>query len=137
MDKQQIDAIGADIQHDINNGYSAHEKICALYEAVTDGISLDRLEELCQAERDGRCVVLPFLPEETVYDVSDFFNGANQPEIYKLKDGWWNVGLGADGVKFELTYEGIMINHEDIGKTVFLTRESAEAALKEVNEHDT
>ena len=26
---------------------------------ITDGVHLDRLEEICNAEREGRCVVLP------------------------------------------------------------------------------
>lgn len=30
-----------------------------LHSAITDGIPLDRLETICNAERDGRCVVLP------------------------------------------------------------------------------
>lgn len=38
-----IEEIGADIQHDINNGYSAHEKIADLFEKITDGIDLGRL----------------------------------------------------------------------------------------------
>jgi hypothetical protein len=29
------------------------------YENITDSIPIDRLEEICQAEREGRCVVLP------------------------------------------------------------------------------
>ena len=32
---------------------------CELYEALTDGIPLDRLEMLCQAEREQRCMVIP------------------------------------------------------------------------------
>lgn len=132
-----IDEIGADIQHDINNGYSAHEKICALYEALTDSIPLDRLEEICQAEREGRCVVLPFLPPRKVYDISEFFDGTNSPDIYQMQDGWWSVGIGDDGRKFELLYDSVVIEPQEIGKTIFLTLEAAEAALKEANEHDT
>ena len=36
------------------------------FREITSGISLDRLREICDAERDGRCVVLPCKVGDTV-----------------------------------------------------------------------
>lgn len=95
------------------------------------GISLDRLEEICNAERDGRLVIVPFKRGDAVYYFGQrnciceaIVTGrlefevecpTNIPEDYRFVD---DFGL-----------------HE-IGKTVFLTREAAETALKEREQDD-
>lgn len=80
----------------------------------------ERLRELAQADRDGRCVVLPAKPDQTIYQ---WRIGDDCPSVSRL-DG---AQINADG---EITYpiwNGYLIP-EDFGKTVFLTRE--EAALR-------
>ena len=80
----------------------------------------ERLRELAQADREGRCVVLPVKPDQTIYQ---WRIGDDCPSVSRL-DG---VQINADG---EITYpiwNGYLIP-EDFGKTVFLTRE--EAALR-------
>lgn len=80
----------------------------------------DRLRELAQADREGRCVVLPAKPDQTIYQ---WRIGDDCPSVSRL-DG---AQINADG---EITYpiwNGYLIP-EDFGKTVFLTRE--EAALR-------
>lgn len=86
------------------------------------GVSADRLRELAQADRDGRCVVLPAKPDQTIYQ---WRIGDDCPSVSRL-DG---VQINADG---EITYP-IWCGHltpGDFGKTVFLTCEEAEAALR-------
>ena len=88
------------------------------------GMSPDRLRELAQADREGRCVVLPAKPDQTIYQ---WRKGDDCPSVSRL-DG---VQINADG---EITYpiwNGYLIP-EDFGKTVFLTRE--EAALRREQE---
>ncbi len=87
---------------------------------IVKGIQTDRLRELAQADREGRCVVLPVKPDQTIYQ---WRKGDDCPSVSRL-DG---VQINADG---EITYpiwNGYLIP-EDFGKTVFLTRE--EAALQ-------
>lgn len=84
------------------------------------GITPDRLLELAQADREGRCVVLPAKPDQIIYQ---WRKGDDCLSVSRL-DG---VQVNADG---EITYpiwNGYLIP-EDFGKTVFLTRE--EAALR-------
>lgn len=81
---------------------------------------IDRLRELAQADREGRCVVLPAKPDQIIYQ---WRKGDDCLSVSRL-DG---VQVNADG---EITYpiwNGYLIP-EDFGKTVFLTRE--EAALR-------
>lgn len=80
----------------------------------------ERLRELAQADREGRCVVLPAKPDQTIYQ---WRIGDDCPSVSRL-DG---VQINADG---EITYpiwNGYLIP-EDFGKTVFFTR--GEAALR-------
>ena len=87
--------------------------------------NLDRLRELAQADRDGRCVVLPCIVGDDVWinimgrtipasviSVSQF---ASTP-TFKAMHG------------VQLCY---VFKSDDVGKTVFLTREEAENKLKE------
>lgn len=73
--------------------------------------------ELAQADREGRCVVLPAKPDQIIYQ---WRKGDDCLSVSRL-DG---VQVNADG---EITYpiwNGYLIP-EDFGKTVFLTREEA------------
>lgn len=80
----------------------------------------DRLRELAQADREGRCVVLPVKPDQTIYQ---WRIGDDCPSVSRL-DG---VQINADG---EITYPiwNGYLTPGDFGETVFLTRE--EAALR-------
>lgn len=86
------------------------------------GVTPDRLRELAQADKEGRCVVLPAAPDQTIYR---WRKGDDCPSVSRL-DG---VQISGDG---EITYP-IWCGHltpGDFGKTVFLTHEEAEAALR-------
>lgn len=91
------------------------------YKALGD---YNRLRELKQADDEGRCVVLPAKPDQTIYQ---WRIGDDCPSVSRL-DG---VQINADG---EITYpiwNGYLIP-EDFGKTVFFTR--GEAALRRERE---
>ena len=104
---------------------------CALEElnAYKELGSLDRLRELAEADREGRCVVLPCKVEDDVYinilgrtlpfTVISISQMASTP-TFKAQHG------------IRLVY---IFKADDVGETVFMTREEAEAALK-VREQD-
>lgn len=95
-----------------------------LYMDACGELPLKRIRELAQADRDGRCVVLPAKPDQTIYQ---WRKGDDCPSVSRL-DG---VQISGDG---EITYP-IWCGHltpGDFGKTVFLTRE--EAALRREQE---
>lgn len=99
-----------------------------LKEPEQAGIS--RLRELAQADRDGRCVVLPCKLHDKVFFIE---NGCvKETEVdsfHNWTSGRWKISTHTDRM-FD-HWKGYEIDFSGIGKTVFLTRESAEAALKE------
>lgn len=85
-----------------------------------DDYDLDRLRELVEADRDGRCVVLPCKIGDTLYRIQRFKRGKSwrkEAEYIRTvelnKNNFWRV-----------VFEG------ELGETVFLTREAAENALQ-------
>ena len=101
---------------------------------LCQGCDLDRMEELAEADRAGRLVVLPCKVGDTLWVARNPWTGEllKKPlDVYvngmKMYSHGLYVNLLFDTRKINGTrdYE---INH--IGKTVFLTREEAEAALE-------
>ena len=90
---------------------------------------LDRLEKLAEADRDGRVVVLPCKAGDTVYEVtsrktiSEYRVKAIRVELFCTFIEWDIVAGFVDKSIF-----GVPV--DEIGKTVFLTREEADRALE-------
>ena len=88
------------------------------------GVSAVRLRELAEADREGRCVVLPCKVEDDVYinilgrtlpfTVISISQMASTP-TFKAQHG------------IRLVY---IFKADDVGETVFLTRAEAQAALR-------
>lgn len=99
------------------------------------GMSPDRLRKLAQAEKEGRLVVLPCDVGDKLYDVT---LGEVREKIVislsmLLSKSVNHLVIHAENFRNAVTSYEL----QDIGKTVFLTREAAEAALKEREaEHD-
>lgn len=94
---------------------------------------ISRLVELAEADKDGRVVVLPCKVGDTVYMIERIFDIDNGicDEICARKI----IGYGGNNLnKLWLIGSGGICNAyifvSEFGKTVFLTREEAEAALE-------
>ena len=90
-----------------------------------DGLPIDRLRELAEADKDGRVVVLPCKRGDELWTY------CNHPvkRVYSFTISDVSTLNG----RTVLNTLGIgTIRPEDIGKTVFLTREEAEKALQEM-----
>lgn len=94
--------------------------------------ALRRLHELVTADKDGRIVVLPAAPGSVVY-VIDLLAGEAVPcEVLCFSE---IDGSGSMNMEYEVPREipkivSVCCGVDEIGKTVFLTREEAEAALE-------
>ena len=93
------------------------------------GMSPDRLRELVQAKKKGRLVVLPCDVGDKLYDVT---LGEVREKIVislsmLLSKSVNHLVIHAENFRNAVTSYEL----QDIGKTVFLTREAAEAALEE------
>lgn len=99
---------------------------CSAY-INTYGVSVDRIGEICEAERDGRLVLMSCKVGTRVWVIGqncdlcrDMY--AEEPCLF---------GSCEYKEVFESVFGYGMI--DNFGKTVFLTREEAEAALKEAS----
>lgn len=87
---------------------------------------LDRLRELVESDKEGRCVVLPCKRGDTLWT---FCNYPIQ-KVYSFKVTDLSTLNGRTMLNTNVLS---VVDARDVGKTVFLTREAAEAALaKEV-----
>ena len=101
-------------------------EVCANYkafedEAISKGITFNRIVELMEADKDGLCVVLPCKVGDAVYKI------AQGMSIYKSGLTPYIAEITPKSLSqiCQWVEEGYYL-----GKTVFLTREEAEAALE-------
>ena len=94
----------------------------AIIRAMFSDVEVERMRELALADKEGRCVVLPAKPDQTVYQ---WRKNNDAPSVFRLE----GVNISEDG---DITYPywNGAFTPEDFGKTVFLTREAAEQALE-------
>ena len=104
-----------------------HEAAETLRQLCRD-CDLDRLDELAEADKDGRLVVLPCKVGQRVFALMDTDKHISECEVKQIGMGN-EIGficlepIGAKGREYGVALNGF-------GKTVFLTREEAEKALE-------
>lgn len=109
---------------------TAVDRLASIEDILGDTYDLDRLRELVEADKAGRCVLHPLKAENEVYiailgrvlpfEVTNAVWYSESP-TYKAMHG------------IHLCF---VFKQDDIGKTVFLTRESAESALAKEADHE-
>ena len=97
-----------------------------------NGLPVDRLRELAEADKGGRLMVLPVKPVLTPI-LSSMLYIIEDGDIYE--DALYEavVGMSENGemnVVYTTLSDQITFEQADIGKTVFFTREEAEKALE-------
>lgn len=114
----------------INQRMSMRDEVAKRFE-ITKDIPLDRLRELVEADRGGRCVVLPCKIGDTIYDISlAEIKESNVISIsFIASKSTYHVSVCAENYRHAITLD---IEIGDFGKTVFLTRKEAEAVLEEM-----
>lgn len=104
---------------------TAIHRLVTIEDILGDDYDLDRLRELAEADREGRCVVLPCKKGDTVWrivnDATPHITKDRCTDI-KIKDGYVWVYLIGDRVMASWNF----------GELLFLSREEAEAALDEI-----
>ena len=95
-------------------------------EAISKSVTFNRIVELMDAEAEGRLVVLPCKVGDTVFCILAM--GKEIIEDIVEDADIWSI---KDGIKVRLTlktFKDYVVG--EFGKTVFLTKEEAERALK-------
>ena len=101
-----------------------YDRLAAIEDILGDEYGLDELREMVQAKREGRCVVLPCKIDDDVY--INLFGRTLDATVISISEL-------ASTPTYKAMY-GIRLCYifkaDDVGRTVFLTREAAEEALK-------
>lgn len=107
------------------------ERLKAIEDILGNEYDLDRLRELVETDREGRCVVLPCKLHDKVFFIE---NGCvKETEVdsfHNWTSGRWKISTHTD--RMYEHWKGYEIDFSGIGKTVFLSREDAEKALEEM-----
>ena len=103
------------------------ERLADIEDILGDTYDLDRLRELVEADRNGRCVVFPCRPSDvTVYQLRNKKHARGigvHPRHIHCATVW------ADG-RYQLEHQGMEpCRDKDLGKKWFLSEEAANAAL--------
>lgn len=101
--------------------------------AIIRGIPLDRLETVCDAERDGRCVVLPCKVGDTVYKLwyKPCHHGNTYPDGMDCCGCEDECDIERAVIPFTAnSFEHIVGMMGSFNRLWFLTPESAEEALR-------
>ena len=138
-----VDEIKADIDTGNYDKYEEDRLWLEWFRAVAKEVSPDRLQEICEAEADGRLVVLPCKVGDTIYVVGlkCLVENILRRECVMFECDDCNKKADYEIFKKTATVnfiQRLMSEKDDlfvIGKSVFFTREEAEAALKGA-EHD-
>ena len=103
---------------------TAIHRLVTIEDILGDEYDLDELREMVQAKREGRCVVLPCKIDDDVY--INLFGRTLDATVISISEL-------ASTPTYKAMY-GIRLCYifkaDDVGRTVFLTREAAEEALK-------
>lgn len=112
----RVNFSGVQYQADFVDRLAAYEDIAELCGGF------DRLRELAEADKDGRVLILPCAPDAIYWEkVGGILAQSRFEGLHVYEDG-----------TIKYAGYGMEICAEDIGKTVFLSREEAEKALQEM-----
>ena len=92
------------------------------------GVPCDRVKQLCEAEKDGRCVVLPCKVGDTLYWIDNCHYTNEDCKIKKSVVS--NIRLTDYGIWIGF-YSGENVSEEQFGKNVFFKYEDAEKEWEE------
>ena len=102
----------------------------AIIAALFNGVDVDRIKELAEADKDGRLVVLPCKVGDTVWITGSVRRlYSEKVRTFFCGDPSYGRGMADNGVKMIRT-TGCDIPIHKFGKTVFLTHDEAEKALE-------
>lgn len=125
--KRTWDEAKQDLVHEM--GYShIWKRLAEIENILGDDYDLDRLKEIVQADREGRCVVLPCKVGDTLYYFGETYKTLIKPvtveEVY-IGDGVFTVGVSNGFTTFTLQE-----------KEWYKSKKEAESALEKMKEGD-
>ena len=99
---------------------------------AAENMTVGRLKELAEADKDGRVVVLPCKVGQRVFALLDTDKHISECEVKQIGMGNEIGFIGLEPIGARGREYGVALN--GFGKTVFLTREAAEKALEGIKD---
>lgn len=116
-------------------------RLSQIEDALSDEYDLDRLRELAEADREGRCVVLPCKVGDVVYEIrytaENIRPGKHSRKKFdhSVSGCTWRMRACPD-MCYVSEKKCTKSDFSFMGRTVFLTRAEAEEALKAREQDD-
>ena len=113
--------------------FKMYGELCILESALKSYGSHNRMKELVEADKDGRCVVLPCKVGDTIYTHNRVLrtDNAMHDEICTRRiKGYGGNALNKVWLTASGDYCDFSVFPSEFGRTVFLTREEAERAME-------
>lgn len=127
VDKQELEQVKRE-RRIIPKGYALVKlKLLEELDNFRELGPIDRLRELAQADKEGRCVVLPCKRDDVLWT----FHTYPSKRVYSFHVTDLSTLNGRTMLNTDIM--GV-VDSRDVGKTVFLTRKEAEAALRREQE---
>lgn len=111
-------------------------RLAQIEDVLGDEYDLDRLKELVEADKDGRCVILWAAPGTKVFEIEKTCSCGGHEEKFKYFPhasecvSCWEECDASRAINARTLFSfELKTPPHGLGKTVFLTREDAEAAL--------
>lgn len=125
----------------LGEAYNAIYRLQQIENILGDDYDLEHLKELVEADKEGKCVVLPCKVGQDAW-----FYASTMKELCKAKIIKAEINFFTPRNPFWLTFEyysSIIGTHEIfsradllLGKTLFLSKEEAEVALEKMKERE-
>ncbi len=116
---------------DIVYSLSSWEEVKNRLAAYEDLGTVEELAELVKAKNDGRCVVLPCTIGDTVYFIKTLSDSKDSRVIEPFEVCYAIIGYSSGATIYNEYSHRLSVNN--FGVLWFLTREEAEAKLREEN----
>lgn len=114
--------------------YRRYQRLADIEDILGDDYDLERLKELVEADKEGRCITLPCKVGDTIYTIGasickwrEIDHCDEYCDGQQYRDCW-------EGERTVLERKFGLYDLVSINKTVFLTRKEAEAALEKMKE---
>lgn len=105
------------------------DRLGKIEDILGDDYDLDRLRELVHADLDGRCKIHAAKDGDTVYSIFAYVN-----DLHIRKSNGKPIAKVVSYVVNDFNRNSV---DREFGKTVFLTREAAEQALRGISKNGT
>jgi hypothetical protein len=93
------------------------------------------IEELADYLLANGVIVPPCKVGDTLYDISEFVEERDCPEMYEIKDNTLSIEKGKNG-EYRFVYDCCYIYPEEIGKKMFYTEEEAIKMIEALRKDD-